>query len=148
MSKYSLPKKTSTVSAENAHEQIMLLVERYGIDVDNMPEEKADATEQALDYLNAAIQRGAVSIEEKDGEVQVTLYIQHRSPDSNIDSLTFREMRGRDHVKMSEKNNDNQYKKMLALLGSMCTTPNGQHALGQLRASDASTAEWLSTLFL
>lgn len=127
-----------------------MLVERYGIDVDNMPDEKRDATEQALDHLYAAIMKGHVSVEEIDGEVKTTLYIQHKSGEGEgyIDKLVFKEMRGRDHVKMSEKNNDNQYKKMQALLAAMCETPNGHHAIGLLRASDASTAEWLSTLFL
>ena len=148
MSKYSLPKKNPVVSEENAHAQIMMLVERYGIDVDTMPEEKKEAVEQALDHLSASIVKGSISIEEVDGEVKVTQYLQHKSADGNIDKLVFREMRGRDHVKMSEKNNDNQYKKMQALLAAMCETPNGHHAIGMLRASDASTAEWLSTLFL
>jgi len=153
MSKYSLPKKDPAVSEENAHSQIMQLVDRYNIDVDNMGKEKREATEQALDYLLTEIVKGHVSIEEKEvgksgRELCVTIYIQNRSPESNIEELTFREMRGRDHVKMSEKGNDNQYKKMHNLLSSMCITPNGQHAIGQLRSADASTAEWLSTLFL
>jgi len=148
MSKYSLPKKTPVVSEENAHAQIMMLVERYGIDVDNMTEDKREAVEQALDHLSSAITKGHISVEEIEGEVKVTQFLQHKSADGNIDELVFREMRGRDHVKMSEKNNDNQYKKMQALLAAMCETPNGHHAIGLLRASDASTAEWLSTLFL
>lgn len=147
MSKYSLPEKTPKISEETAHDQIMMLLERYDIDVDQMETEKAETMETTIDKVVGAIMKGQLEVkEEDDGEIIVVQYIMHRSANSTVDKLVYGEMRNRDHIAMESKGNE--IKKMSSLLASMCKTNGAKSIIGQLRSSDATAAEYLSLLFL
>lgn len=148
MGKYSLPKKEPVVSEENAHAQVMLIVERYNVNTDNMEESTAQATEQALDHVLDSIMSGWFQIENVDNEIIVTQFIENKSAGSNVEKLVYGEMRFKHHQKMSEKAEGNKIRQAANLLRSMCKTPNGHLIIDKLRASDANRAEFLSLLFL
>lgn len=152
-SKYSLKPKDLRISEENALKQVMLLLECYNIDVDELDNEAEEAektqkqtVEEAIDKIVNSVRLGQIEIYEDQGDVKVKLIIQRRSPNSTVKELVFSEMRWKNQTKMTTKGN--QYKKMLSLLSSMCETDNGSIALEQLRSSDATIMEFLAVIFL
>lgn len=146
MSKYSLKKKENVISPENAQKQVMMLLERYGIDLDEMEVEKSEALETTIDNVKKCVIFGSLDIFEDKGEVKVKLILQNISEKNTIKELVFGEVRGKDHIAM--KNKGNEQSKMLSLLSSMCETNGGFAAIEQLRSSDLTNAEYLSLLFL
>lgn len=146
MGKYSLKKKDPVISPENAHKQVMQLVERYNIDVDAMDEAKQEAFEITLNNVAKCITSGHLEVFEDNGELKVRQIIQNSSDKATIKELIYCEARGKDHIAMKEKGNEQA--KMLSLMASMCETNGGFSAIEQLRSSDLSAVEYLSLLFL
>lgn len=146
MSKYSLKEKKVIVSPETAHAQVMQLLERYEIDLDEMEEDKADILEKTIDNVVKCIIYGSLEIFEDNGEVKVKQILQNAGEGSTITELVYGEVRGKDHIAMKSKGNEQS--KMLSLLSSMCQTNGGFGAISQLRSSDLTNAEYLSLLFL
>lgn len=152
-SKYSLKEKKFKISEENALTSVMLLLECYGIDVDQMSDDaeegdksQKETIEEAIDKIVKSIRLGQLEIFEEDQDVKVRLIIQRRSENSTFSELVFSEMRWRNQTKMSTKGN--HYKRMLSLLCSMCETSGGDIALEKLRSSDATIMEYLAVIFL
>lgn len=153
MNKYSL-KKEFKLSEENAIDQIMILLDRYDIDIDSKSDEikegetqsTKEAFETTIDKIVRFIRIGQVEVFEEDNNVKVRLNIQNSSENATIKELVFGELRGKDHIAMPK--NGNEYKRMISLLDSMCETNGGGDALKQLRSSDLTAAEALSLLFL
>ena len=64
MGKYSLKKKEYALSEEVAHDQMMLLIEYYDIDIDSIGDEKTEKTvEQMFNKLVEYVRLGKISIE-------------------------------------------------------------------------------------
>jgi hypothetical protein len=154
MGKFSLKSKKYKISEENAIEQIMPLLERYDVDVDELSDEieegetqsKKEAMVSSIEKVVKCIRLGHLEVFEENGEVKVKLIIQNTTEKSTVSELVFGELRGKDHIAMPKKGNE--FEKMFGLLGSMCETNGGPAALRQLRSSDATAAEYLSLLFL
>ena len=146
MGKYSLTKKEPVISPENAHIQVMKLVERYNVDIDSMDEEKKEAYETTLDNVVKCIIDGRLEVFEENGETKVRQTIQNKGSDKSISELVYSEARGKDHIAMKRKGNEQA--KMLSLLASMCEVSGMGSAVEKLRSSDLQAAEYLSLLFL
>ena len=153
-SKYSLVKKKYKIAEEVAVEQIMLLLERYDIDVDELDDEpgedgsqsKKEIMEGAIDKIVKCIRKTQLEVFEEGGEVKVRLILQNTTAETTVKELVFGELKGKDHVAMPK--NGSEFKRMFALLGSMCETNGGKLIIENLRSSDATAAEYLSLLFL
>lgn len=146
MGKFSLKKPEPVISEETALDQLMLLIERYNIDVDKLEGDIKKATEQTLETVLGAIMSGNIEVENISGEIKVHQHIKHISSNATVTKLTYAEMRGKDHAAMSK--DSTEYVKMTQLLGSMCETSGGYSAVEQLRSSDRKIAEALALLFL
>ncbi len=146
MGKYSLKKKENILSEENAVGQVMMLLERYDIDLDSMEGKELKAMEQTVDNIVSGVMKGALEIFEENGEVKVRQNIQNLSEKATVKELVYRECKGSDHIAMKKEGNEQS--KMLSLMSSMCETNGGFAVIEQLRSSDLKYLEYLSLLFL
>lgn len=145
-SKYSLEKKKVIVSEENAHVQIMQLLERNNINVDKLDEDEIVKVEKCLDTITSAIIYGQIEVLEEDGKVKIKQNILLRGEKSTVDHLIYGEVTGTAHIDMSSS--DNHLERALSLMSNICETNGANAIIKQLRSSDLSIAEALSVLFL
>lgn len=147
-SEFALPKIEDKISKENAKDQVMTLLVRYNIDVEDMEQDVRRATEQQIRKFLKCVMRGTMEVFEENGEVKVRQFIQHRAEGSNTKEIVYGSLTGKDHQAMTDGEDSNQYTKMHDLLGSMCEAQNGPEVIKMLKASDIKEAEALALLFL
>jgi len=149
MGKYSLKKKENIISEENAVQQVMILLERYDIDLDSdyggNESKEFIAMTQTVDNIVKGVMKGALEIFEENGEVKVKQIIQNSSENSTVKELVYGECKGKHHISM--KDGGNRQSQLLSLMSSMCETNGGFAAIEQLRSSDLKYLEYLSLLF-
>lgn len=147
MSKYSLKKKEPQISAENAFNQVMELIEWYDIDIDAFEGDQEKAIEQSIEKVERAIMNGDIEINiNEDGELKVTQHLKRRSKKSTVSSLVYAEITGKDKAAMSA--DASEHKKITQLLGSACESQGGHVAVEQMKSYDRKIAEALAILFL
>ena len=147
-SRFALPKVENKISEENAMEQVMLLLVRYNIDVEDMDNDVRKATEQTITRFLGCVMRGTMEVFKTEGQVKVKQIIQHRSEGSTVSEIIYGSLRGKDHQAMGEGDDVNNYVRMHDLLGSICEAQNGPEVIKMLSTSDLKDAEALALLFL
>lgn len=148
-SKFALPKKQAKISEENAFPQIMLLLDRYNIDIDSIEDEDEKKVHEKLanDVLKE-IKAGYLEVFEEENQVKVKQIIQRRSEKSTVKEVVYCEMSGEHQDNMPTGKNISQYKQTTALMGMMCESSNGQYIVEHLKSSDRKTMLTLGLLFL
>lgn len=147
-SKFAIDKKI-VISEESALPQVLMLLTRYGIDIESIEDEKEkEAQEKQAQQLLNRVMTGELEIYEEDNEIKVKQNIQNRNPDGNVDSIVYGEIKGihRDTYKLDK--DDNGFVAMRMLLSKLAETNGADGILKKLRASDLRTAELLATFFL
>lgn len=147
-SKFAINKKI-IVSEESALPQVLMLLTRYGIDIESIEDddEREKQERQCQEILNR-VMSGELEIYEEDNEIKVKQNIQNRNPDGNVDSIVYGEIKGshRDTYKLEK--DDNGFVAMRMLLTKLAETNGADGILKKLRSSDLRTAELLATFFL
>ncbi len=146
---FALIKKDPVVSDENALPKVMLLLERYNIDLEGTEDEaQKKVLEEAARKVHKAIMAGWLDIYEEEQEIIVKQIIQHRSEKSTVSEIVYGEIKGDDNSSMPTGEKINEYDKMYGLLGAMAKTAHGEAIVRLLRSSDLKIAMQLSFLFL
>ncbi len=146
---FALKKKDPVVSDENALSQIMLLLDRYNVDLEETEDEKQKVVlEEAARKTHKAIMAGWLEIYEEEQEIKVKQIIQHRSEKSTVSELIYGELIGEDNTAMPTGEKVNEYDRMYGLLGSMSKSAYGEAIVKKLKSSDLKIAMQLSFLFL
>lgn len=147
-SKFSRIKKELPVGEDVALKQLDLLMDRYGIDIDDMDGDIKVATEHTLNNVLKSIREGFIDIYEDEGQVKVKQIVEHRSKEGTVKELIYGELKMSDHTSMRAGKDITQYDKMEDLLISMCETDNAEIYIPQLRSKDAKRGQHLALLFL
>jgi len=151
-SKFALPVVENKISEENAKKQVMLLLIRYNIDIEEKEGKEKKATEETVQRLLKDIMAGRIEIFEEEGKVKVKQFIQNRSAkagkEGNRTELLFDQMTAADHEAMPEGDDVSNYTKMFDLMASMCETNMGDVIIRKLGGSDAKVLENVAVLFL
>ena len=146
---FALKKKDPVVSDENALSQIMLLLDRYNVDLEETEDEKQKVVlEEAARKTHKAVMAGWLEIYEEEQEIKVKQIIQHRSEKSTVSELIYGELIGEDNTAMPTGEKVNEYDRMYGLLGSMSKSAHGEAIVKKLKSSDLKIAMQLSFLFL
>ena len=144
MSKYSLRKKRELIlSEEAARDQIVELLEYYDIDVDgDTSDERANqGVEKILDKLTTFVRQGVLEVGTDDkGKIQVKHNL------SGGESLVYGEINARAKVVMEKCDQNANYSRVYALMGSLCGL--GKGAIEKLPAKDLNVVEVLGTVFM
>ena len=153
-SKFAFPPQKDNISEENAFPQVMLLLQRYNIDIDAIDDTTEDGQKEkrvheklANDVLKE-IKAGHLEIFEESGQVKVRQIIQHRSEKSTVKEVVYCEMTGEHQDNMPTGDGVSQYKQTTALMGLLCEGANGQFVVEHLKSSDRKTMLTLGLLFL
>lgn len=146
-SKFALVKTGSELSEENALPQVMLLLNRYDIDIEAIEDEKEKATTEKMikNFLKAVVNQ-KMEVFEEDGQVKVKQFIQHRSEGSTVKELVFSELEGKHQSAMGT--DGSQYDQILDLMISMCEAENAEFVIKKLKSSDLKNIEYLGLIFL
>ena len=148
-SKFALPKKERELSEENALPQVIMLLDRYGVDIEAIEDEKIKANQEAqAQKILSFIKSGDVEIYDEDGRVKVKQYIRHRSENGNVEFLVYDELEGHLHQSLRIHKDANGFEGIHELLGIMCETKGAKTIIKNVRASDLRIAEELGTFFL
>ena len=144
MSKYAIKTKPNFIlSEEVATEQIVDFLTYYDIDIDKIKSEKnREALITVLDAMTELVRQGTVEFT-RDANASM-IVVQHIK--SASDKLEFREMGAKHKLAMDKFPTDQNYKRMYALMGSLCGL--GAEVIEKLPARDLSTTEALATLFI
>jgi hypothetical protein len=130
-------KKENVLSEESAKEQLDLLLDYYGMDSNDMPEEHESTVKEII----RAIQSGAIEVKENEGVVTVI---------QNLVSGQTLEYKGVDlaSAKMAMKaaKVDDHYGRIYALTGSLSGV--GIDGIKKLAPKDLSITESLGVIFL
>lgn len=148
-SKFALPDKKVIISKESALPQVLMLLDRYGIDVEAIEDDRARQAQenQANEILNR-VMSGEIEIYDEDGQIKVKQNLKNRSKDSNVEFIVYGELNGEHHQLYNVEKEDNGFKAMHNLLSMMAETNGVSGILKKLRSSDLKTAELLATFFL
>ena len=147
-SKFARKKKEFVLGEDASLEQLDLLMDRYGIDVDEMEGDIKVATEHTLNNVLKGVREGFIDIFEDAGQVKVKQIIEHPSKEGTVKELVYGELKMSDHTSMRDGKDITQYDKMEDLLISMCETDNAEIYIPQLRSKDAKRGQNLALLFL
>lgn len=148
-SKFSIPDRKTVLSEETALPQVVLLLDRYGVDIEAIEDENVRKAQenQAQEILNR-VMSGELEIYDEDGKIKVKQHLKNKSENSNVDSIVYGELTGEHHQLYSVKKEDNGFTAMHNLLSMMSETNGASGIIPKLRASDLKTAELLATFFL
>ncbi len=148
-SKFALPKKEREISEENALPSVILLLGRYGVDLEAIEDEEIKKkTEAQAQRILSYVKAGHVEIYDENGRIKVKQHIQHRSADGNVEFIVYGELEGCNHTNLRIDGDANGFESIHQLLGEMCETKGGKSIIKKLRASDLKIAEELGTFFL
>lgn len=146
MSKYSLPEKKYLISEESALKTLIPFLERCDVDIDTIDEDKRPSVEKCINLILKGIRAGNLEIKEVEGEFEVKQNLQIRSKGSTVDHIIFGEYRARNHIDMDDSGS--HVKQALSLMASVSKTNAADSIIKNMRSSDLSLLEALSTLFL
>ncbi|MDR0475547.1 MAG: hypothetical protein LBH43_17975 [Treponema sp.] len=129
------------LSEESADESVRELLNFYEVDPsrDNPNEDKA--LEESLNDLSKAYRRGA--FENKHDDALGFCVVQHLK---NGDTLTYRELGGRERIAMDGFDNNRQIAKVNALLGKLCGF--GEDIIKKLKGQEWRDARNLALVFI
>ena len=146
MSSYALSKtKKKKLSEEAAHDQVMELLDYYGIDVDDLDgKQNKQAMVSTLNKVCGFIREGLVEIKVKDGALMVTQTL--AKPPGDVKTIEYGEVHGKHKTAMDGKGDDSNYTKIYALMGSL--SGMGDTAVKALSGKDLSVVECIGTIFL
>lgn len=133
--------KKTFLSEEVAQDQLQIFCDYYDIDSESASEEQKKAIEIAQRKLIRAIQKGRLTITDKDG---VTVIQNLLHPPGDCQDIKYRKITGKSRLALTDK--DSEYKRMYSLLGHLSGLP--LNAIAALQGQDLSTAEYLAVLFL
>ena len=142
---FGLKKSKKKLSEEVAHDQVMILLDYYGIDVEDYEDQKSkEATISTLNKIVGYVRDGLIEISLDKGSLVITQTLAKPSGDDS--TITYSEVRGANKAAMDGKGEDHNYAKVYALVGSL--TSLGETAIKKLTGKDLSVAECLGTIFL
>ena len=147
-SKFARPKKEAKISEENALDQVGILMDRYGIDIDEMEGDIRTATESTLHKVLKGVKDSFIEVFEDSGQVKVRQIIENTSENGTVKELVYGELKMSDHTSMRAGKDITEYDKMEDLLISMCETDNSEIYIPLLKSKDAKRAQSLALLFL
>ena len=149
VSKYALPKRKIVISDENAHESVMKLLVRNNIDLDLIEDEESlILMENHIDIIKRAVMFGDLDIYEENGELMIKQNIQLRSKGSTVDHIIFGEVRGRAHKKAEAGGSTTNRGLSIMAHIAKCNNATAENIIDNLRSSDLTITEALSSLFL
>ena len=128
------------ISEESAEKLVREVLDFYEIDPSRSDREQEKVLEESLNDLQKAYRRGA--LENKLDDVKGFCIIQHLK---NGDTLTYREMKGKDRVVMDGFDNSKAFARTNAILGKLCGY--GEDAITKLSGRDWETARTLALVF-
>jgi len=134
------PEKKFVLSEESARAELSRLVTFYETDLDDVTPDQEIAIEQVLSRLLTAFRQGKIELND-DTEKGLSI-IQHLK---NGDTLTYRELKGSDKVKLESAGND-PTRRMHTLMGLL--SGFGSDVIGKLPSGDLRVTEALAGFFL
>ena len=144
-SKFALAKKKQPVSESVAMDQVMSFLEKFDIDVDTIEDKKSKSgVESTLNKMTAYVRSGLIEIVDKDGQITIVQHLSH--PKGNVQTLEYKEISGRHKVAMDGYDENERYKMMYSLAGSISGI--GYDGILKLEGKDLSVAEVLGAIFL
>lgn len=133
------------ISDEVAEQQLNELLDYYELESDCFIEKKQkNVFEMTCIRLKKAIRKGRLSISSVDDNIIIKQYL--KKPPGEIKELEYEELSGKNKVVMGKYEEDDQHKKIYALIGSL--TGLGESAIEKLKGVDSSICESLGFLFL
>lgn len=149
VSKYALPKRKIVISDENAHDLVMKLLIRNDIDLDLIDdEEDLTSMENHIDVIKRAVMYGDLDIYEENDELIVKQNTRIRSKESTVDHIIFGEVRGRAHKKAEAGGSATTRSLSIMAHIAKCNNDTAEKIIDNLRSSDLTITEALSSLFL
>jgi hypothetical protein len=148
-SRYAIPKRKIVISDENAHELVMKLLIRNNIDLDLLEDDDdLKSMENHIDIIKRAVMFGDLDIYEEDDELMIKQNFQFRSKKNTWDHIIFGEVRGRAHKKAQAGGSVTS--RSLSIMAHMakCQNDTAEKIIDNLRSSDLTVTEALSSLFL
>jgi hypothetical protein len=137
--------KKKKLSKEVAHDQVMVLLDYYGIDVNDLDgKQNKQAMVSTLNKVVGFVREGLVEIALKDGALTITQALV--KPPGEVKTIEYGEVHGKHKTAMDGKGDDSNYTKIYALMGSLSGL--GDTAIKALKGKDLSVVECLGTVFL
>ena len=128
------------LSEESAEAAVRELLDFYEIDTARSDPEKEKALDESLDELAKAYRRGA--LENKRDDNLGFCVIQHLK---NGNTLTYRELGGKDRIVMEGIDESRYFTKIHALLGKLCGY--GEDVIIKLKGQEWKDARSLASVF-
>jgi len=128
------------LSEESAEAAVRELLDFYEIDTATGNVEQEKVIDEYIDKIAKAYRRG--EFENKKDDTLGFCVVQHLK---NGDTLTYREMGGKDRIAMEGYDNTKVYSRVYALLGKLCSY--GDDVIKKLKGQDWKNAEALAMLF-
>lgn len=133
-------KNKNKFSAEVADDQLELLCDFYGVDLDD---NESGTKQIAQQRLLQGIRQGRLTITDKDG---LTVIQTLKNPPSEIKEINYRIITGGDRARMEKLAGDIIYERMYVLCGF--ASGLGDKALKRLYGPDIAVVEGLAVVFL
>jgi len=135
-----IPEKKFVLSEESARAELLRFTKFYETDLDDVTPDQETAINQILQRLLTAFRQGKIETKE-DAEKGMSI-IQHLK---NGDTLTYRELKGNDKVKLEYAGTD-PTRRMHTLMGLL--SGFGSDVIGKLPSGDLRVTEALAGFFL
>lgn len=134
-------KKENVISEDSAREQLDKLLDYYGIDINDLPEEKKGSTEKLI----KAIRQGRLEVKEENDEC----YLEQTILDEKgavKEKLAYNNKLANAKMAMKSDKDTDHYGRMYSLMGSLCGL--GKQAIVDMKPKDLNLAEDIAIIFL